>query len=351
MAAEKETSSLGIRSANEPIYLKIYKQLLKDILEGHWKPGERLPPDMPFSESLGVNHLTLKKALNRLTAEGYLNRTRGRGTFIADVLPKTGSGIFGYRVALIYDMVHEDSFQQDFFLSIYRTVTDLGLTLELLSANNSRTDQFKQIISLFSDPDSAGCIVWPLVDRRQLENLAAAKPKNFPLVFINYKPELDVHGIDFSGYDDFGAGMKMGEYINASGCGKCIICQCSQYRKKSTNIHRIAGLQTSLNIPHEIFSNSDCFDFNDFYQYLKKNAGPGVAVVMISDSDYARMKDFFKASACTPFVFFTSVTKPDCPGVLLSCREMGENAVRILEARRNGNDEFSISHHVSGVLV
>ena len=170
----------------EPVYLQTYKQILREIQEKRWNPGDKLPADMVFAKELGINHLTLKKALNRLASEGFLLRTPGRGTFVAEKLPVIPSAAIGKRVAVIYDMVREESFHGDIFLSIYKAVGELGLTLELLSANNSRTTQFKQIMSLFSDPDSAGCIVWSIMDMRQLENLAAAKPENYPLIFINH---------------------------------------------------------------------------------------------------------------------------------------------------------------------
>ena len=71
----------------EPVYLQTYKQILREIQEKRWNPGDKLPADMAFAKELGINHLTLKKALNRLAAEGFLVRTPGRGTFIAEKLP------------------------------------------------------------------------------------------------------------------------------------------------------------------------------------------------------------------------------------------------------------------------
>lgn len=339
------------RNNADPVYLQIYKQILRGIQEKQWQPGEKLPSDMAFARELGINHLTLKKALNRLAAEGFLNRTRGRGTFIAGKLPVISGAAIGRRVAVIYDMVREESFHGDIFLSIYKALGEMGLTLELLSANNSRTTQFKQIMSLFSDPDSAGCIVWSIMDMRQLENLAAAKPVNYPLIFINHKPELDIQGIDFSGYDDYGSGRKLGEYIDSSGFKRCFIFQAQQFKKKITNINRLAGLQSAMSCSTEVFSGYDAGIPEKLEQFLKEIAHQkDTAVVFISDADYARVREQLSASELTPFVFFTGVS-PCCKGIQLSTRLMGENSVKILGSRRNGDDSFSITRRITGTIV
>ena len=225
------------------------------------------------------------------------------------------------------------------------------MTLELLSANNSRTTQFKQIMSLFSDPDSAGCIVWSIMDMRQLENLAAAKPANYPLIFINHKPELDIQGIDFSGYDDYGSGRKLGEYIDSSGFKRCFIFQAQQFKKKITNINRLAGLQSAMSCSTEVFSGYNADDPEKLEQFLKEIAHQkDTAVVFISDADYARVREQLSASELTPFVFFIGVS-PCCKGIQLSPTQMGTNAMNILQARRNGDDSFSISRRITGRIV
>ena len=335
----------------EPVYLQTYKQILREIQEKRWNPGDKLPADMSFAKELGINHLTLKKALNRLASEGFLLRTPGRGTFVAEKLPVIPSAAIGKRVAVIYDMVREESFHGDIFLSIYKAVGELGLTLELLSANDSRTTQFKQIMSLFSDPDSAGCIVWSIMDMRQLENLAAAKPENYPLIFINHKPELDIQGIDFSGYDDYGSGRKLGEYINSFGFKRCLICQAGMFKKKTTNIHRIAGLESILNCPAEVFSGYEPGTPEKLISYLKEKSSPEkTAVVFISDADYVVADKSIFGKKLEPFIFFTSL-EPCTKGIQLSTRRMGENSVKILSARRDGDDSFSITRRIIGTIV
>ena len=345
-------SNLPKRNSTDPVYLQVYKRILKEIAEKKRCPGDKLPADTYFAKELQINHLTLKKALNRLASEGYLVRVRGRGTFVADKLPKINLSASGKRVTVIYDTIHEESSHSDIFLSIYKGIGELGLNLELLSANNSRTTQFKQIIELFSDPESAGCIVWPLMDMRQLKNLAMAKPENYPLIFINHKPELDIRGIDFSGYDDFGAGRKLGEYIKASGFEQIVVCQAEIYKKMTTNILRIAGIQSSFGSVSEIFSDYDYSSrMKNLLNFLEQLDSPEkTAVIFISESDYTEAKEVIQKRKLTPFAFFTG-QKPQCKGISLSSKLMAENSVNILNARRNGDNSFAIIKRITGTLV
>ncbi len=71
---------------SEPLYLQVRELVLKRIVNGDWRPGDRLPPDRDLAAQLKINPVTLGKALNMLRDEGCLNRRQGRGTFIADPL-------------------------------------------------------------------------------------------------------------------------------------------------------------------------------------------------------------------------------------------------------------------------
>lgn len=69
-------------AAGTPRYLQIANSLLGQIASGDLKPGDRLPPERALSVALGVTRMTLRQALGRLEAEGYLDRRQGAGTFV-----------------------------------------------------------------------------------------------------------------------------------------------------------------------------------------------------------------------------------------------------------------------------
>ncbi len=53
------------------------------VVEGEYRPGDRLPPERELIVSLGISRNSLRKALDTLEREGAIWRHVGKGTFIA----------------------------------------------------------------------------------------------------------------------------------------------------------------------------------------------------------------------------------------------------------------------------
>ena len=47
-----------------PAYMKIHDQIKKDIDEGSWKIGERLPSERDLAEEFEVSRMTLRQAIS-----------------------------------------------------------------------------------------------------------------------------------------------------------------------------------------------------------------------------------------------------------------------------------------------
>jgi len=67
-----------------PLYIQIAEGLISQIESGELAPGAQLPPERELSEKLGVNRMTLRRALRVLEAQGMLVRRHGVGTYIAE---------------------------------------------------------------------------------------------------------------------------------------------------------------------------------------------------------------------------------------------------------------------------
>ena len=68
---------------NVPVYIKIKEDIKRKINEGIYKKNMRLPSENLLSEELNVSRMTVRRALDELSREGLLYRTRGSGTFVA----------------------------------------------------------------------------------------------------------------------------------------------------------------------------------------------------------------------------------------------------------------------------
>jgi len=66
-----------------PLYYQLEQQVLKRINSGELKDGDLLPAESELCELLDISRPTVRQAFSALAAEGYLQRFKGRGTFVA----------------------------------------------------------------------------------------------------------------------------------------------------------------------------------------------------------------------------------------------------------------------------
>lgn len=72
------------RNSPVPLHHQIKIAVLEGVEQGWLAPGVRLPRERELAESLGVSLAPVRQAMADLTKEGYVERTRGKGTFIRD---------------------------------------------------------------------------------------------------------------------------------------------------------------------------------------------------------------------------------------------------------------------------
>lgn len=62
---------------------RILDDVRDNILKGVWLPGQRIPFETDMAQDYGVSRMTVNKVLTQLAREGYLERRRKGGTFVA----------------------------------------------------------------------------------------------------------------------------------------------------------------------------------------------------------------------------------------------------------------------------
>ena len=75
------------RAAAAPLHRQIYDQWRQGILTGRFRRAERVPSTRELSTMLEVSRSTVTQAYDQLIAEGYLESSRGSGTFVCHELP------------------------------------------------------------------------------------------------------------------------------------------------------------------------------------------------------------------------------------------------------------------------
>ncbi len=66
-----------------PLYYQLKKQVLELIENSELKNGDLLPAENELCELLDISRPTVRQAFKELVSEGYLQRFKGKGTFVA----------------------------------------------------------------------------------------------------------------------------------------------------------------------------------------------------------------------------------------------------------------------------
>src|SRR5215468_10577307 len=78
------------RTAKEPLHEQLYRQIRDELKAGRFSDGSsRLPSSRALAIDRGISRSTVRLALSKLHAEGYLRSELGSGTFVSNVLPET----------------------------------------------------------------------------------------------------------------------------------------------------------------------------------------------------------------------------------------------------------------------
>lgn len=69
-------------NTGKPLYFQIKEKITELIDSNEYLPGEMIPSEREMAKALGINRMTVKKAVSLLVEEGVLSSEAGRGTFV-----------------------------------------------------------------------------------------------------------------------------------------------------------------------------------------------------------------------------------------------------------------------------
>lgn len=61
---------------------QVYQQMQDQIVNGDWKPGDRIPSENELAEQFGVSRVTVRNALQKLAALGLIETRLGDGSYV-----------------------------------------------------------------------------------------------------------------------------------------------------------------------------------------------------------------------------------------------------------------------------
>jgi len=103
----KSVLSLEI-NRDQPVYPQIISAITGKIQTGELQPGTPIPGSRQLAEGLNVNRQTVVEAYDRLIAQGWLQTSLRKGTFVNEALPDTSawSNGKGHQISPKFDYKH-----------------------------------------------------------------------------------------------------------------------------------------------------------------------------------------------------------------------------------------------------
>lgn len=110
---------------------EVFEQLKHLISSGEWKPGEKIQSENDLAKTFHVSRVSIRAALNRLSALGLVVSRQGEGTFVGEVTAE--SCMSSLLPMLVMD--------RDQLLDVYefRRIIDVG-SAKLAALNADETD-------------------------------------------------------------------------------------------------------------------------------------------------------------------------------------------------------------------
>lgn len=70
-------------NSSMPLYQQLMEEIKLLIEEGKYCYGDKIPSESEMNELYGVSRITIRRAIEELCAEGYLEKIHGKGTYVS----------------------------------------------------------------------------------------------------------------------------------------------------------------------------------------------------------------------------------------------------------------------------
>ncbi|MFZ1130874.1 MAG: GntR family transcriptional regulator [Terriglobales bacterium] len=290
-----------------PKHRQIYQELLREIRNGTYQPGDRLPSEILLCERFDASRITVAKAIQQLQSEKLVSRISGSGTYV-EAPVQTQAFQFGL---LIPELGSTEIFEP-----ICRGMmrSPLAKSHSLIwghseSSLEHRAEAAMQLCQQYISQRVAGVFFAPIEyvgdkDRTNREIVAALEKAKIPIVLLDrcYEKYPDRAPYDLVGIDNHRAGYTMTRHLLNVGAERIIFA--TRPNSASTVAARIAGYQEALQAHgHEppcpgIFRGD--FDDIGFIEAMLQEASPD-AIVCANDVTAATvMQSLLKLGVAVP---------------------------------------------------
>jgi DNA-binding LacI/PurR family transcriptional regulator len=247
--AESVPAAENGSAGTEVLHKRIYRELLREIENGTYRPGDRLPSEAVLCERFGASRITVAKAIRQLQNDRLVSRISGSGTYVEQPV-QTEAFQFGL---LIPELGATEIFEP-----ICRGMMNspLAKSHSLIWGHSSPngTDQSKEAMQLcqqYITQRVAGVFFAPIEyaspsDHTNSDIVAAFERAKIPIVLLDrcFKTYPERAPYDLIAIDNHRAGYIMTRHLLESGASRVVFC--ARPNSASTVAARLAGYHEAL---------------------------------------------------------------------------------------------------------
>ncbi len=137
-------------------YLMLMEELKNAILSGRIRPGQKLPSENELAVQYELSRHTVRKALEILSREGYVEAFHGKGTFCSEKMRHTTKS---YNIAVVTTYISDYIFPR-LIQGMDQVFSENGYSIILKNTGNSRQKEAKCLEELLKK-DIDGLIIEP----------------------------------------------------------------------------------------------------------------------------------------------------------------------------------------------
>lgn len=196
-----------------PLYLQLKEAILHSIRTGELKPGNMMPTEQELCKTYGISRYPVRQAMEELVTEGYLYRTRGRGTFISEELPEKHRDKSKRLLGIVLGALGK-GFAGQILSGFEKQARKCGyLTVACCSEGNP--DEEMHCIERLLEQGAAGIFVFPCDDSRVRDRWEQWREQGIYLGLLDRN--LGISQLDYVGSDNAGGAYTAVRHLAMQG--------------------------------------------------------------------------------------------------------------------------------------
>lgn len=163
-------------------YLVVKQAILDKIQSGELQPNDKLQSEEEYSKMFNVSGITIRKALSELAGEGYIVRTKRKGTFVNSPVSEEASS---HLIAIVFSA--EDYYDTSYMKIIkgaQSMAAEYNYSLIVEWSSNNLIHEAETIRKML-DRNIDGFILYPFDPIKSRSNYMLIEEKNIPYVLVD----------------------------------------------------------------------------------------------------------------------------------------------------------------------